>query len=85
MDKAPVKIYFVTWPDGRVVEGSQSSKDRDTAIRNVVTEFLPDKWFGGVELGTLYYGPLEKFWDAMKRNGFKVHEIDLPSDINGVS
>jgi hypothetical protein len=84
MDKQVVKIYFVTWPDGQVVEGSQSSRDRDTAIRNVVLEFLPDRWFNGIELGTLYYGPLSKLWDAMKKNGFKIHEIDLPDDIKGI-
>lgn len=84
MNSEQIKIFFVTWPDGKVIEGSQTSRDKDTAIRNVVKSFLPDCWFGGIELGTMFYGPLDKFWTAMKKNGFKVHEINLPTDIKGV-
>ena len=81
MSNKGIKIYFVTWPDGKVVEGSQTGIDSSAAVRQTVKQFLPDCWFGNVELGHIWGGALSALWRGMKEKGFEVHEFVLPDDI----
>jgi len=77
-------IYFVTFPDGRLVEGSQTSISEDIAIAKVVRHWLPENLFPGIDYGGRYGGGvLWYLWPAMEKAGFKVHEIEVPTD--GVS
>ena len=47
----PTMVYFVTWPDGKIVEGSQTSISADHALGKVVKTWLIDAYFPGVEIG----------------------------------
>jgi len=76
------KLYFVTWPNGTVVDGSPAT-DEQQAIRNTVNTFLPEQWFGNVYLGNTWGGPLQELWKGMKSKGFKSHEIFIPDGIIG--
>lgn len=84
MKKKPTMVYFVTWPDGKIVEGSQTSVSSDHALSKTVATWLIPQYFPGVEFGGRYGGGiLWHLWPAMERGGFKVHEIEVPAD--GVS
>jgi hypothetical protein len=83
MEKEPTKIYFVTWPNGEVMEGSQSSVRGDMSIGKAIMKFLPAQWFPSLDLGSIYYGPMETLWKSMKAAGFKVQSVEI--DASGVS
>jgi hypothetical protein len=74
--KEPTRIFFVTWPDGNILEGSQTSTSEDIAIGRAIMTFLPKQWFPAIDLGSRYHGPMEDLWRSMKMAGFKVQEID---------
>lgn len=84
MGKKPTVIYFVTWPDGKLFEGSQTSISADIALARAVSTWLPKEFFPGVKFGGRWGGgAMWHLWPAMERAGFKVHEIEVPAD--GVS
>jgi hypothetical protein len=83
MTKEATKIFFVTWPDGKIMEGSQTSTREDIAIARAIMNFLPQRWFPDLGLGSLVYGPMENLWRSMKKAGFKVQSID--TNCEGVS
>lgn len=84
MAKKTTKIYFVTWPDGKIVEGSQTSISGDIALGRTVGKWLPPEFFPGVDFGVRWGGGvLWHLWPCMEKAGFKVHEVDIPAD--GVS
>lgn len=86
MSKA-TQIHFCTWPDGKVLEGSQTSVSQDMAIGAALRTFLPEQWFPGLPINSRYlYGHVSELWKAMSRAGFKVHSLDLPQEVaDGVS
>lgn len=80
----PTVVYFVTWPDGKMFEGTQTSISAEMAVGRALLTWLIPVHFPGLELGTLYgYGVLAQAWKAMQRGGFRLHEIEVPAD--GVS
>jgi hypothetical protein len=82
-----LQIHFITWPDGKLFEGSQTSINEDTAIAQALQTWLIPDFFPGVDLGRRYGGGAMRYlWEAMERAGFKVHSLDVPDDIaKGVS
>lgn len=84
MAKKPTKIFFLTWPDGRMFEGTQTSTSEDIAIGRAIRTWLIPDHFPGLELGARYYGPMEALWRSMQQAGFRVHSIDV-ADVDGVS
>ena len=85
MDR-PTKIFFVTWPNGNVLEGSQTSVSENHATGVAIRSFLPEQWFPGLKLSERYLSPIGELWKAMERAGFKVHELELPKEVaDGVS
>jgi len=82
----PTKIWFITWPDGKVMERSQTSVHKDMAIASAIRSFLPAQWFPGLKLEQRYYAEVGELWRAMERAGFKAQSIDLPKEVaDGVS
>lgn len=78
------KLYFITWPDGKLFEGTQTCVSADLAIgRALLTWLIPD-YFKGLDLGARWHGPMRELWAAMERSGFKLHEIELDG-IEGIS
>lgn len=78
------KIYFVTWPDGKLFEGTQTSISEDIALAKAVQTWLIPAFFPGINFGGRHGGgALWHIWPAMEKAGFKVHAIDVPVD--GVS
>ena len=83
MAKKPTKVFFITWPDGKVMEGMQTSIRESHAIGKAIASFLPSQWFPGVNFGAYYFGPSGELWHAMQKAGFKVQSVEVPAD--GVS
>ena len=85
--KTPTVVYFVTWPDGKLFEGSQTSISGDHALAKAVRTWLIHDYFPGVEFGGRWGGGvLWHLWPAMEKAGFKVHELEVPTDVaDGVS
>lgn len=84
MAKEATKVFFVTWPDGKIVEGSQTSVSVDIALGRTLAKWLIPEFFPGLDFGGRWGGGvLWHAWPAMERAGFKVHEIAVPAD--GVS
>lgn len=82
MIRKPLMIYFVTWPDGKLFEGTQNSVDQSKSVAKAIRTWLIPEFFPGLELDGIYsYGPLSALWKAMERAGFKVHELEVPADI----
>ena len=81
--KEPTKIYFVSWPDGTIMENSQTSVSEDISIGRAILTFLPKQWFPEIKLGSRFHGPMGDLWRSMKTAGFKVQSIDTNCD--GVS
>lgn len=81
MDK--YQIYFVTWPDGKIFEGTQTSTSEDIAVGRAIHTWLIPQYFPGLKLGSLWHGPMRDLWDAMQRAGFKVQSIEV--DAEGIS
>ena len=82
MSKKPTCVWFVTWPDGAVMEGTQTSVREEFAAEKAILHFLPKEWFPNVRIGP-YYGAGGELWSAMKRAGFKCQSVEIPAD--GVS
>ena len=83
MTDNPTKVYFVTWPDGKVMEGTQTSIRESFAIGKAIASFLPAHLFPDVKFDTYHFGPAGDLWAAMRKAGFKVQSVDIPAD--GVS
>lgn len=84
--KESTKIWFITWPDGKVMERSQTSTHKDMAIGSAIRSFLPEQWFPGLDVSTRYYSEIGMLWRSMEKAGFKVQSIDLPKEVaDGVS
>ena len=76
----PTKIWFLVWPDGKVVEKSQTSISKSHAIKNAIkTWWLIPDYFPDLELGELGYSGalLAAIWKSMEKGGFKCYEIDV--------
>lgn len=82
MTKKPTKVYFITWPDGKVMEGTQTSVREDHAKAKAILKFLPEIWFPKVRVEP-FYGVGEELWRAMTQAGFKCQSVEIPAD--GVS
>ena len=82
MSRKATHVYFVTWPTGQVMEGSQTSIDGGMAKAKAIMQFLPEKWFPGVNVRP-FYGAGEELWRGMEKAGFKCHSVEIPAD--GVS
>jgi hypothetical protein len=80
------EIWFVTWPDGRVMERTQTSVAERMAIANAIRSFLPADWFPSLNLNTYMFGPAGELWRAMTKAGFKCQSVELPKEVaDGVS
>lgn len=79
----PVRIYFVTWPDGKLFEGTQTSTSESIAVGRAIHTWLIPQFFPGLDLGGLWHGPMRSIWEAMQRAGFKVQSVEVEAD--GVS
>lgn len=84
MAKKPTQIFFLTWPDGKLFEGTQTSVSEDIAIARAIMTWLTPDFFPGLEIGSRYHGPMEPLWRSMKKAGFKVHALDVEG-VDGVS
>ena len=73
------EIRFVTWPDGKVDEATVNIYGQSWAIQAFIQTFLPHRWFGDV--GTISWGS-SMLWQNAKKNGFKVHTIEVPRAIS---
>lgn len=79
------KIWFITWPNGNVFEGTQTSIDEKFAIVAAINTWLHKDWFPGLDLLNSYSARNE-LWNAMQRAGFKCQCIELPAELaEGVS
>jgi hypothetical protein len=83
VSKEPTKVFFITWPDGKVMEGTQTSVRDSMAIGKAIATFLPAQWFPGVNLDAYHFGPAGELWRAMQKAGFKCQFVEVPAD--GVS
>ena len=85
MTAKPVTIHFITWPDGKLFERTQTSISERHAIAAAVHSWLIPQWFPGLDLVNLYFLRSE-LWAAMQRAGFKLHSLEVPTDVaEGVS
>jgi len=85
MTKA-TEIFFVTWPDGKVMERTQTSVAERHAIANAIRSFLPVEWFPGVDFAGYSFGASGELWRAMQKAGFKCQSVALPKEVaDGVS
>lgn len=81
----PTQIHFVTWPTGEVMEGTQTSVAADWAKRAAIRSFLPERWFGALELN-MGFGAGRDLWKALEAKGFKAQVVGIPSEVaQGVS
>lgn len=72
------KLWFVTWPDGTVMDASPATS-RDGAAANAAGYFLPVDWFKQLDMGHVWGGgALYHLWPAMDRAGFKIQSIAIP-------
>lgn len=82
----PTRIFFVTWPDGKVMERSQTSVAERHAIASAIRSFLPAEWFPSLNLDTYMFGPAGELWRAMEKAGFRCQSVELPKEVaDGVS
>ncbi len=79
MAKKPVVIWFITWPDGKLFEGTQTSISERHALARAIHSWMPRDWFPGLDLVNLY-SLRSELWAAMQRAGFKLHELEVPND-----
>lgn len=77
----PTKVWFITWPDGKVMDRSQTSTDKNIAIGSAIRSFLPEQWFPGLDVTSQYYSEIGELWRSMEKAGFKVQSIDLPKEL----
>ena len=75
-------IYFVTWPDGKIMADTPKPISRDMAIARALETFLPTRFFPGLNLSGNIGTPAE-LWRSMEKAGFKSHQIG--TDATGVS
>ena len=86
MSKKPTVIWFITWPDGKLFEGTQTSIDERFAIARAIQTWLPQDWFPGLNLAVGYSPTARELWPLMQKAGFKVHELEVPTDTaDGIS
>lgn len=71
-----VKISFVTWPDGRVDDGSLTIAGERTARKLFCASYLPEQWFGR---GTVDY-VVDSLWNGAREKGFRSHTITIGKD-----
>lgn len=82
----PTEIWFVTWPDGKVMERTQTSVAERHAIAGAIRSFLPVDWFPGIDFAGYSFGPAGELWRAMEKAGFRVQSVELPKEMaDGVS
>lgn len=80
-----LQIYFVTWPDGKLFEGTQTSVSERHATAAAMHTWLHRDWFPGLNL-LQSYSAHNELWQAMQRAGFKVHSMAVPDDMaKGIS
>lgn len=80
-----VTIYFLTWPDGKMFEGTQNSVSERHAWASGMYSWLPKDWFPGLNL-VQSYSAFNELSQAMKNAGFKSHQIDVDAAVaNGIS
>jgi hypothetical protein len=79
MDK--LQIHFITWPDGKLFEGTQTSIDPKVAINEAILTWLIPQFFKGLDLDLNYSPARNAIWASMERAGFKIHSMAIPSDI----
>jgi len=77
----PTKVWFITWPDGKVMDRSQTSTDKNIAIGSAIRSFLPEQWFPGLDVTSQYFREIGELWRSMEKAGFKVQSIDLPKEL----
>lgn len=83
--RKPVVIHFITWPDGKMFEGTQTSVSATHAIAQAVHTWLIPQFFPGLDLVNLY-SLRSELWTAMTRAGFKLHSLTVPNDLaEGIS
>ena len=81
----PVTIYFLTWPDGKMFEGTQNSVSERHAWAAAMHTWLHSDWFPGLNLLN-GFSAFNELRSCMQTAGFKCHEIDVDQAIaNGVS
>lgn len=84
MSTQETRIYFITWPDGKLFEGTQNSIGEDHAIGRALRTWLIPQNFPGLDLGQRWGGgPMHSLWQSMERAGFRVQSV--PVDVTGVS
>ena len=71
----PAEIWFVTWPDGKVMDGTQTSISEGHAIGAAIVSFLPARWFPDLKVDSGYAGVGYHLWPAMKKAGFLVQSV----------
>lgn len=77
MADRPTCIHFVTWPDGKIFEGTQTSVSEDIAVARALRTWLIPQFFPDLDLGGRYHGPMRELWAAMTRAGFKVQHVEI--------
>jgi hypothetical protein len=75
------KIWFVTWPNGGIVEDTSTSISRDRAVTTAIKGWLPTDYFPDLDLGGVSYGVTRILWASMKKAGFRCYEIDVGEEI----
>ncbi|NKJ03090.1 hypothetical protein [Rhizobium sp. SG741] len=83
MNSKEVRIYFVTWPDGKLFEGTQTSTSESIAVGRAIHTWLTPQFFPAIDLGGLHHGPMRPLWEAMLRAGFKVQSVEV--EAQGIS
>lgn len=76
-----LEIHFITWPDGKLFEGTQTSIAPNVAVNNAIKTWLIPQFFKGLDLN-LHYSPARNaLWAAMLNSGFKLHSMTVPTDM----
>jgi hypothetical protein len=82
----PLQIHFITWPDGKLFEGTQSSVDQVISINNALRTWLIPEFFPNLDLHPSFSPVRNGLWASMLKAGFKVHSLEVPTDVaEGVS
>jgi hypothetical protein len=76
---AETRIWFVTWPDGKILEGTQTSVAEEYAIDTAIVNYLPKAWFPGLRVAYVR----NHLWECMRKAGFRVQSVS--TEATGVS
>ena len=68
-------VFFITWPDGKVDEGSLTVTSAEIAKQRFIATYLPERYFGKLSWLTGY--ALSRIWEDMQEKGFKAHHIRM--------